>query len=173
MLKTMKKLFAQCIVMLLFTSAVLHAGNYRWAAGKTDFSTTNMVGKVTATTESVIMQSVVSNVEISSSHSASITFRNKSDYTMTLKIIYSSGGLYSTVVLSPHSGKVVNFSKSNTFKLKIKAELYGDVSYHDGGYFSVKCTEYEWTEGEMSFELSSYGSGLGPKISAKEFESNY
>ena len=97
------------------------------AVGKTDFSTTNMVGQVTATTESVIMQSVVSNVEISSSHSASITFRNKSDYTMTLKIIYSSGGLYSTVVLSPHSGKVVNFSKSNTFKLKIKAELYGDV----------------------------------------------
>lgn len=165
-------LFAQCIVMLLFTSNILYAGNY-WGAEKTDFSTTNMAGKVRVATESVIMQSAVSNVEIGSSHSASITFRNKSDYTMTLKIIYSSGGLYSTIVLSPRSSKVVNFSKSNYFKLKIKAELHGNVSYHNGGYFSVECTEYEWTEGEMSFELSSYGSGLGPKISAKEFESNY
>ena len=104
--------------------------------------------------------------------SATITFSNKSDYTMTLKILYLRGGAYSTVTLSPHSSKVVSFSSSNTFKLKIKAIHNGQASYHKGGKFSVTCTSTEWTEGEMSFSLSTYGSGLGPKISAKEFESN-
>jgi hypothetical protein len=35
-----------------------------------------------------------------------------------------------------------------------------------------KMNEYEWTEGTMEFMLSTYGNGLGPTISAKEFESN-
>lgn len=104
---------------------------------------------------------------------ASITFRNSSDYTMTLKVIYSYGGLYSTVVLNPHSSRVMYFSRSGSFKLKIKAQHNNSVSYHDGGCFSVTCTDMEWTEGEMSFSLSTYGTGLGPTISAKEFESNY
>lgn len=117
---------------------------------------------------------LINNIEeISNRPVASITFRNKSNYTLTLRVLYSSGGFYSTVVLNPRSSKVVNFSSSNTFKIKIKAAQNGSVSYHDGGYFSVTCTEYEWTEGEMSFQLSTYGSGLGPKISAEEFNSNY
>lgn len=110
----------------------------------------------------------------SSSQNASITFKNHSDYTMTLKIVYASGGLYSTVTLRPHSSSKMSFSKSGTFKLKIKAvSSFGQVSYHDGRKFSVTCTSSEWTEGEMSFQMSSYGSGLGPTISAKQFESNY
>ena len=105
---------------------------------------------------------------------ASITFRNKSEYTMTLRIIYAGGGYFSTTTLRPHSSSIVTFSKSGSFKLKIKAvSSYGQISYHDGGNFSVTCTGTEWTEGEMSFQLSSYGSGLGPSISEKQFESNY
>lgn len=109
-----------------------------------------------------------------SRQNASITFTNQSDYTMTLRIIYARGGYYSSVVLRPHSSSSVSFSNSGNFKLKIKAvSSFGDVSYHDGGNFSVTCNSTEWTEGEMSFRMSSYGSGLGPKISAKQFESNY
>ena len=105
---------------------------------------------------------------------ASISFSNQSDYTMTLKIIYATGGYYSSLVLRPHTSSKVSFSTSGTFKLKIKAvSKFGDVSYHDGGNFSVTCNSNEWTEGEMSFRMSSYGSGLGPKISASQFESNY
>ena len=75
--------------------------------------------------------------------------------------------------LPAHSSRTVNFNKSGTFKLKIKAtSSYGQSSYHDGGKFSVTSTETEWTEGEMVFKMSTYGSGLGPSISAKEFESN-
>lgn len=103
---------------------------------------------------------------------ATITFQNRSDYTMTLKVIKLYGGLYTTVVLSPHSSRTVSFSNTNTYKLKIKAVHNGQASFHNGGKFSVTCTEQEWTEGTMSFSLSTYGNGLGPKISAKEFESN-
>lgn len=114
------------------------------------------------------------NSSYSSKQNASITFRNQSDYTMTLRILYAGGGYYSTVSLRPHTSSKVSFSKSGNFKLKIKAaSSYGQVSYHDGGKFSVTCTSSEWTEGEISFQLSSYGSGLGPSISAKQFESNY
>lgn len=114
------------------------------------------------------------NSSYTSSQNASITFRNQSDYTMTLRIVYATGGYYSTVSLRPHSSSKVSFSKSGSFKLKIKAtSYYGQTSYHDGGKFSVTCTSSEWTEGEMSFQLSSYGSGLGPSISAKQFESDY
>lgn len=117
-----------------------------------------------------------SNAPVSFTYSqsqAKLTFRNKSDYTMTLKVLYAGGGLYSTIVLQPHSSKVMTFGKSDSFKLKIKAEHYGSVSYHDGGNFSITCTETQWTEGEMSFSLSTYGSGLGPSISKSEFEKNY
>lgn len=105
---------------------------------------------------------------------ASITFSNQSGYTMVIKVLHIRGGLYSTVKLPPHTSSTVTFSATETFKTKIKAtSANGGVSYHDGGKFSVTCTSTEWTEGTMSFRLSSYGSGLGPKISASEFESNY
>lgn len=114
------------------------------------------------------------NISYATSHTASITFKNQSDYTMTLRIVYVGSGYYSTVTLRPHSSSTVCFSKSGNFKLKIKAtSSYGHTSYHDGGKFSVTCTKTEWTEGEMSFQLSSYGNGLGPSISAKQFESDY
>lgn len=112
------------------------------------------------------------NWDISQNNNATIIFRNKSDYSMVLKILYSRGGLFHTVTLSPNSSRKVSFNKSGNFKLKIKATRYGQSSYHDGGTFSVICNESEWTEGEMSFQMSSYGNGLGPTISAKEFESN-
>ena len=105
-------------------------------------------------------------------NNATITFSNKSGYSMVVKIIGYYGGLYQTVSLPPHSCKTVYFSKSATYKTKIKATRNGHTSYHKGGNFSVTCTETEWTEGEMSFQMSTYGSGLGPSISSKEFESN-
>ncbi len=107
-----------------------------------------------------------------SKQQATITFKNKSDYTMTLKIMKEYGGVYTTIVLSSHSSSVVGFTSTSNYKLKIKAVNNGITSYHDGGSFSVTCNDYQWTEGTIEFMLSTYGSGLGPKISAKEFESN-
>ena len=81
---------------------------------------------------------------------ASITFKNRSSYTMTVKIMKSYGGLYETVVLGPNSSRKVYFSSTSTYTMKIKATKNGSVSYHDGGSFSVTCDDYEWTEGEIS-----------------------
>ena len=108
----------------------------------------------------------------SNSPKASMRFSNQSDYTMTVKILYTQGGLYRTVYLSPRSSETIYFSNTNRFKLKIKATLHGQSSYHDGGAFAITCNSREWTEGEMTFRLSSYGSGLGKRISARDFESN-
>ena len=107
---------------------------------------------------------------------ATMTFRNQSDYYMTIKIVGLYGGLYSIVNLSPYSSKVVDFYKSATYKMKIRAIVDGRESYHNGGNFSVTSTSERWSQGEMTFTLvvtkSGGGSGLGPKISKKEFESN-
>ena len=103
---------------------------------------------------------------------ASITFKNRSDYSMVVKIIKSYGGLYETVYLGAQSSRTVKFGTSASYRLKIKATHNGHTSYHKGGNFSVTCTATEWTEGSMEFRMSTYGSGLGPTISAKEFEKN-
>ena len=102
---------------------------------------------------------------------ASITYKNNSEYTMTLKIIKPYGDLYTIVTLSPRSSRTVQFPSTSSYSMKIKAVRNGRASYHDGGVFSVTCNKYEWTEGVVEFKLSTYGSGLGPTISAKEFES--
>ena len=108
------------------------------------------------------------------SEKASMRFSNQSDYTMTVRILHAGGGYYNKVVLYPHSSSTVYFSRTARFKIKIKAtSSSGHTSYHDGGKFSVTCDDRGYSEGEMTFRLSSYGSGLGPSISAKEFESNY
>lgn len=113
-----------------------------------------------------------SSLAVNQRNSASISFRNASGYTLALKILGQYGGLYRTVVLGPHSSQVVYFSKTATYKLKIKASRNGQTSYHKGGNFSVTCNDYEWTQGEMSFQMSTYGNGLGPSISTKDFENN-
>lgn len=121
----------------------------------------------------IIESGISSGVNLQQTRTKStITFSNKSDYTMTLKVMHSYGGLYSTITLGPKSSRVMSFSETSSYRLKIKARHNGFDSYHDGGSFSVTCTDREWTEGEMSFSMSVHGNGLGPKISAKEFESN-
>ena len=104
--------------------------------------------------------------------SAKMTFRNDSQYNMTLKIIDIYKGLHSVVSLPAYSTRIVSFTNSATYKLKIKAVNGRHVSYHNAGNFSVTCTKTKISQGQMTFKMSTYGSGLGPSISAKEFESN-
>lgn len=104
------------------------------------------------------------------SQTATMKFSNSSDYTLTIKIInYDGGGLYQRIVLTPHSSRIVSFKQSAKFKMKIKADYQGNVSYHKGGIFSVTNNYREYSQGEMTFSMSTYGSGLGPSISASEF----
>ena len=107
---------------------------------------------------------------------ATMTFRNQSGYHMTVKILKLQGGLYSTVTLPPYSSETVDFYSSATYKMKIKAMISGRASYHKGGNFSVTSTSERWSQGEITFKITvskhGGGSGFGPTISKKEFESN-
>lgn len=107
---------------------------------------------------------------------ATMTFKNQSKYYMTVKILKLKGGLYYTVDLPPHSSETVDFYSSATYKMKIRAMVGGRASYHKGGNFTVTSTSERWSQGEITFKLvvtkTGGGSGLGPTISKKEFDSN-
>ena len=107
---------------------------------------------------------------------ATMTFKNQSKYHMTVKILKLKGGLYYTVDLPPRSSETVDFYSSATYKMKIRAMVNGRESYHKGGNFSVTSTSERWSQGEITFKLvvtkTGGGSGLGPTISKKEFDSN-
>jgi len=111
------------------------------------------------------------------SHNATITIVNRSEYTLTIKVMYTGGrGLYRTVYISPKSSSAVSFSRSDNFYYKAKAEksgLLGETLYRKGGVFSVECDESGYTEGTLEFYVSSSGSGSsGQGISRAEFEKN-
>lgn len=79
---------------------------------------------------------------------------------------------YKTISLSPHAFDNVTFAETSSYKVKIKVVKSRSISYHDSGNFSVTCDSKGYTQGTMYFSMSQYGSGLGPEISAEEFESN-
>ena len=116
------------------------------------------------------------SIYIKQKTNATMTFKNQSGYHMTVKILKLQGGLYSTVTLPPYSSETVDFYSSATYKMKIKAMISGRASYHKGGNFSVTSTSERWSQGEITFKITvskhGGGSGLGPTISKKEFESN-
>lgn len=113
----------------------------------------------------------VTSNDSNQSKRASITINNKSDYSVTVKIMRSSGGLYDVAYVSSRSSTTVYFSKSGDFYTKTKAEKRGDVIYKMGGGFSVICNDEGYSEGQLDIYVSSYGSS-GKNISSSEFERN-
>jgi hypothetical protein len=112
----------------------------------------------------------------SQSNIASITIMNRSDYTLTVKILRTGGrGLYRTVYISPKSSNTVTFSSSDSFYTKTKAVkdgILGETLNRKGGSFSVQCDETGYTEGTLEFYVSSGSGASGQGISKSEFESN-
>lgn len=110
------------------------------------------------------------------SSNATMTFKNQSNYHMTVKILMLQGGLYEVVDLPARSSETVNFYSSATYKMKIKAMIGKRASYHKGGKFTVTSTPERWSQGEITFKITvtkrGGGSGLGPTISKKEFDSD-
>ncbi len=117
-----------------------------------------------------------SSSSYSQSKSASLTIRNRSSYSLTVKILRTNGrGLYTTVYISPQSSTTVSFSRSDSFFTKTKAVKGGIVPetlYRKGGSFSVQCDGNGYTEGTLEFFVSSGGGASGKGISKAEFDSN-
>lgn len=106
---------------------------------------------------------------------ASITIVNRSDYTLTVKVMRQNGGLYQMVCLSPQSSRSVSFARSGSFYTKTKAEKsWSTTLYKKGGCFNVQCDETGYTTGTLEYFISSTGGGtMGKSISRSEFEQDY
>lgn len=103
---------------------------------------------------------------------AVITISNRSDYTITVKIMKVGGGHYTTRTIGPKSSSSVSFANSGDFYTKTKAEKGLETLYKKGGSFNVYCESDGYTEGTLEFYVSGYGSS-GQTISKAEFEKNY
>lgn len=103
---------------------------------------------------------------------AVIHISNRSDYTITVKVMRVNGGLYATRTIDPRSSSSVSFEKSGDFYTKTKAEKGLETLYKKGNSFNVYCESDGYTEGTLEFYVSGYGSS-GQSISKAEFEKNY
>lgn len=108
---------------------------------------------------------------------ASLTLVNRSDYTMTIKLMkssYSGDSLHTTVTLRPRQSQILYFGNTATFYTKTKAEKkLSPTVYKKGSKFSVYCGMDGYSESVLEFYLSSSGGGsMGQSISKAEFERN-
>ena len=109
-----------------------------------------------------------------SNEKASLSISNRSDYTLTIKVMRSNGGgLYTTVTIPAKSSRTVYFSNSDSFYTKMKAEKGLETLYKQDSPFSIQCDSSGYTEASMSYYISSYGGSAGKSISRSEFEKNY
>lgn len=117
----------------------------------------------------------VANSEYSYSDGrASLSISNRSDYTLTIKVMRNNGGgLYTTVTIPAKSSRTVYFSNSGSFYTKMKAEKGIETLYKQDSPFSIQCDSNGYTEASMSYYISSYGGSAGKSISKSEFEKNY
>ena len=108
---------------------------------------------------------------------ASLTLVNKSDYTMTIKLMkstYSSDSLHATITLRPRQSQMLYFGHTATYYTKTKAEkTLSPTVYKKGDKFSIYCGRDGYSEAILEFYLSSSGGGsMGQSISKAEFEKN-
>lgn len=71
---------------------------------------------------------------------ASLSISNKSEYTLTIKIMRNNGGgLYTTLTIPAKSSRTVYFSQSGSFYTKMKAEKGVETLYKQDSPFSIQC----------------------------------
>ena len=105
---------------------------------------------------------------------ASLSISNRSEYTLTIKVMRNNGGgLYTTVTIPAKSSRTVYFSNSGSFYTKLKAENGWETLYKQDSPFSIQCDSYGYTEASMSYYVSSYGGSADKSISKSEFDKNY
>ena len=148
----------QLLIMMLFIAGALQDVNAQGWTGDS-YGTSNNTG-----------------YSLSSQSYATITIINRSDYSLTVKIMKTGGrGLYRIVNISPKSSSTVSFSNTDSYYTKTKATKGGIVPetlYRKTGVFSVQCDENGYTEGTLEFYVTSGSGGSGQGISRSEFEND-
>ena len=104
---------------------------------------------------------------------ATLTIRNNSDRTLTVKVMKSAGGVHAVVYISPRGSRVVSFTKSGYFYTKVKTERSQyDTMYSKGETFFIQNDDRGYSESELTFTIieSKYPQSGGEHISKSEFE---
>lgn len=104
---------------------------------------------------------------------AKLTISNRSDYTITVKVMRAEGGLYTTRTISAHSSSTVGFTRTGMFYTKTKAQKGLETLYRQGGTFEMQCDNSGYTEGTLEFYVSGGSGASGQSISKAEFEKDY
>lgn len=107
--------------------------------------------------------------------SASLTIKNKSGYTMTIKLMNAvTDSHYQTIYISSYSERTVYFSTSGSYYIKMKAEKGIETMYKKDSPFSIQCDDRGYSQATIEYYVSSNGgSNAGRSISKAEFERNY
>ena len=105
---------------------------------------------------------------------ASLSVTNSSNYTITVKIMKYSGGLYQTLYIPPKQTRTAYFSKTGLFYTKTKAEksLSATLYKKDEECFEIVCDHRGYSEASMTYYVSEYGGNAGESISRAEFEND-
>lgn len=118
-----------------------------------------------------------SSVEITSRYGeqATMTFKNKSNYTLTVKVMKYYGGLYSSVTIPAGGSRSIGFSSSGSFYTKLRfSSSYEDIYKIDRSGFSVTNDGYQYSEGTITYYMSASNSGssAGSPSNKREFEND-
>lgn len=105
---------------------------------------------------------------------ASLSISNSSNYTLTVKIMNHSGGLYQTLYIPPKETRTAFFSKTGWYYTKTKAEksLSATLYKKDESSFEIVCDHRGYSQASITYYISEYGGNAGESISKSEFESN-
>ena len=102
---------------------------------------------------------------------ASLSVSNSSDYTMTVKIMKCSGGLYQTLYIPPKQTRIAYFSKTGWFYTKTKAEKTLSILYKkDENCFEIVNDSRGYSQASITYYISEHGGNAGQSISKSEFE---
>lgn len=106
----------------------------------------------------------------SMAQNATVTIRNKSDYSLTVKVMQADGPKVAQLSIFPGGARAVSFASSGKFFCKTKAQKGIEKIYRKSDPFEVICDKRGYTEGTLEFFVSPGEGGDGQSISASEFE---
>ena len=107
----------------------------------------------------------------SKAEQASLSVSNSSDYTMTVKIMKCSGGLYQTLYIPTKQTRTAYFSKTGWFYTKTKAEKTLSTLYKkDEDCFEIVNDSRGYSQASITYYISEHGGNAGQSISKSEFE---
>lgn len=107
--------------------------------------------------------------------SAHITFTNNSERTVTVKVMKLTGGLYSTVYVSPKSSRTISITQQGYYYTKTKAEkAMSETIYSKDDPFFVQNNSQGYSVLEITYWIqeSKYPQSSGTRISRSEFEND-